>query len=273
MRSSVVKESIGVVLHRTYQKTRVPLAYGLVVAAVGLRYLPWSFAPEVALLALGFLLLTLFFEIHKAVTASDVTNHFRSFSEAIPYIDRATAEYLQRARPATIRCLGVALYYQWPFLEDVLARLLNESRTQLSVEITMLDPTWKDMDYFNDAWSAQVQGNYARLQSFMQQHEGKFADLKWTMKIYLYRSLPPWYGILLGDDTLFLGTSYWDHDKLKAGQNVVECFRASDVPRGSAKIHEFIGWFDHSKTRRIELTVLTTSGVIPAQKPAALPPS
>lgn len=262
--------SFGTVLGDAYRKSRVALAYGLIFLALGLKYADLSDATDAALLALGILLLPVLFEIHRAVTAAAPPTIFRSFPEAHADITRAVTEYLASTRPASIRCLGLALFYQWPFLEDLLARLLREKRTQVSVELVMLDPFWKDMDHFNDAWSAQALGSYLRIQSFLTQHEVELRDLQWTITVHLYRFLPGCFGILLGDDTLFLGTIFCDHDRLKAGQNAVEMLKSSDVLRGAAKVQEFVGWFEYCKSRRLELAVTRASEVA---LPPALAPS
>ena len=54
----------------------------------------------------------------------------------------------------------------------------------------------------------------------------------WSMRFYVYRSLPNWYGLLLGDNLLFRGTTFWEDNRLRAGANMIEQHKASDVVRG-----------------------------------------
>ena len=242
------------------------------LVALGSRFVPWPIAANTALLALGVLLLPLFLEIHRAVTAEERVTFFRSFNDASPEIAKSISDYVARSRTTSIRCLGVALYYQWPFLEELLSRLMQEGRRQVTVELAMLDPTWKDMDHFNDAWSAQAQGSYRRIQSFLEQHSETLKTLQWEMTVYRYRFLPPCFGILLGGDTLFLGTVFWDRGRLKAGQNAIEVFTASAVPRGNAKIQEFVDWFAFCKVPHLRLSV-RTADTTPAPPPTPSLPS
>ena len=37
----------------------------------------------------------------------------------------------------------------------------------------------------------------------------------WSMRFYVYRSLPNWYGLLLGDDLLFRGTTFCEDNRLR----------------------------------------------------------
>jgi hypothetical protein len=57
------------------------------------------------------------------------------------------------------------------------------------------------------------------------------AIFPWSMRFYVYRSLPNWYGLLLGDDLLFRGTTFWEDNRLRAGANMIEQHKASDVVR------------------------------------------
>jgi hypothetical protein len=250
-------KSMAEIVKSAWRRCRFPLGYFLVVLAVVLRYQGSDNAVLAALLAIGLVLLPILSEIHSAVTASQRRTVFPKFGDAGPYMDQAISAYMKRQGTRTIRCLGVVLHYQGSRLNEILTQLLKESQRQVVIEVAMLDPTWEMVGKLSDTWPTDSAAANLRLRSFMQEHTDSMLRLGWTMRVHTYRFVPHWYGILVGDEVLFLGTTYWEGGKLSAGRNSVEVFRAANGSRDCEVIQEFLGWFAYSCQPDVSSRVLS----------------
>ena len=237
-----------------YEKTRVPLAYILVVATIVLRFLPWPEFALPALLALGLILLSILFEIHRSVTAKELSRCFASYTEASPGIKQALDIYIHHTSNPSIQVLGIALYYQWPMLDSYLARtLLAPNPPRLHLQITLLDPMLEESPRLDGANPEQAQSSIASISSFVTQNKERIQKYSWSIEVWMFRYTPHWYGILVGEDLLFIGTSFWDHGRLRGGSNPVEMFATGDALLGSQKIEEFRGWFQQCQQQKVDI--------------------
>lgn len=248
------KSTFATKVKEIYEKTRVPLAYILVAAAIVLRFLPWSGFAVPALIALGLILLPILFEIHKAVTAKESARCFASYPEAIPSIKQALDTYIHRKPNPSIHVLGIALYYQWPMLDDYLSNtLLAPNPPCLNLQITLLDPAWEESPRLDKPNPEQAQSSLASIHSFVAQNKERIQKCGWTIEVWTFRYTPHWYGILVGEKLLFVGTSFWDHGRLRGGSNPVEMFATGDALLGSQKIEEFRGWFQQCQQQKVDI--------------------
>jgi hypothetical protein len=235
-----------------WDKSRKPLAYLLVMVAIVSRFIPghdFGFAG----LAAAFLILLLFvFEIHKAVTLKEPPKYYASFAAAIPRILQELDRFMQgHGEHRSIRVLGIVLFHQWPLLDPYLGELLaGPNPRRVNVEIALVDPTWPDLPALNPASQGMATGCIGLMEAFADLHHPRMAACGWSFSVHTYRYTPHLFGMLIGDDVLFVGRSFWAGDLLRGGQNEIEEFDTRDA-HGRQKIDEFKGWFGKCKQVRV----------------------
>jgi hypothetical protein len=275
------KRTFATMVKEIYEKARKPFAYILVAAAFGLRFFSGPEFAIASLTALGLVLLTIIFEIHKLVASKEVFERFSSFDDAIhkitptifeihksvstkelptgfssfakatSTIEHALDDYFQRTPNPTIQIIGISLFHQWPMLDPYLTNLLlRNNPPQLDLEIVLVDPTWTETKRLNPASSSTAASSIKKIKSFINQHKAEIKKYKWSIGVWKYRYTPHLFGILLGNNRLFVGRSFWDNGILRAGANEIEMFDTKDE-HGSQKIKEFSGWFDKCKKKRV----------------------
>jgi hypothetical protein len=83
---------------------------------------------------------------------------------------------------------------------------------------------------------------------FRRNHRQMIDDGSITLRVEEYDNIPHWHGIMVDDDTLFLGRTNWRTGvapwKLTVGQNVYRQFFLQDRFGGAERIEQFINWFD-----------------------------
>ncbi|MHC1728408.1 MAG: hypothetical protein AB9866_20795 [Syntrophobacteraceae bacterium] len=248
------KPTFAAKLKETYEKSRVPLAYLLVLFAIALRFLPWPQFAVPALIALCLIILPILFETHKFVTNKESSRCSSSFTEAIPSIKRELDLYLHCTPNPSIVVLGIALYYQWPMLDSYLSHmLLNPNPPRVNVQIALLDPDWEEAERWSSAHRDQANSSISSIRSFVDQHKERIRKFDWSFEVWTFRYTPHWFGILIGKGKLFLGRSFWHNGRLRGGPNALEMLSSGDDFLGSCKIEEFRGWFEFSQQKKMDI--------------------
>lgn len=237
-----------------YNKISRPLAFLLVFAAFVLRFTPW---PEVAvgvLVALGFIVLPVVFEIHTMLSEKVTDASFASFNDAIPHIQLALDDYIRRTPNPQIQVLGFALVYQWPMLYSYLSQILNRAEPRpLAIRIALLDPDWTDTAALNRDFPGTASNHISATKAFVLRHRKQIHQYGWSISLFTFRYTPHWFGILIGDDVLFLGRGDWNNGVLMGGSNRVERITARGSIMESEKIDEFRQWFQQCQQKQSDI--------------------
>ncbi|MBI5590752.1 MAG: hypothetical protein HY881_09740 [Deltaproteobacteria bacterium] len=248
------KQTFATKVRMLYEKARMPLAYMLVIAAVGLRFIPGKEYAFGALIALCLVMLSILFEIHKSVTSKESPRCFTSFTTATISIQQALDSYIQNTRNPSIRVLGIVLYHQWQMLDTYLSHtLLSPNPPQLNLQIALLYPDWSESAQLNKVFPVYANSNIASIEGFINQHKERVVKQGWNIEVWTYRYTPHWFGILAGENLLFLGRSFWDNGVLRGGSNGMEMLVTGDDFLGSQKIEEFQGWFQQCQQQKVEI--------------------
>jgi len=132
IKNECMKPSLGSLFGIILDKSRQPLAYILISSVPVLRlYFPgnpnsvaWAFV------ALGFLLLPAFFEIHKKIMEPATSKKFDNFQAAVASIHEEIDRITEGNGSLNIKYLGLAGYH-WPHIETSLTRLLKQSKVPM----------------------------------------------------------------------------------------------------------------------------------------------
>lgn len=227
-------------------KSKQPLAYVIVIFAPAIRMVSDpnnQYVTTASVIALGLLLLPLFFEIHKKITDQHTSRFFNTFDSAMhcikDEIDRAAAK-----GHLDIKYLALAGYH-WPIIESCLSNITKQPRSpKCTLRIAILDPDWEGVEHCNNLWKEMISGTINAFTIFKTVNENK-ASKKWTMDIRHYRTTPQFFGILINNSVLFFCCAYWEKNLLRGGNNPTEIIRTNQGECEKIRIHEFAGWFEY----------------------------
>ncbi len=246
--------SFGTKLRNLYKRLQTPLAYIIVIIAASFSFSPWPKVSSGMLVAFAFLILPLFFEIHKTVVSDSPVTSFNSFAEARPIILSVLDTHILQDRDPKVRLLGSALYYQFPILEEFISNnILKANPGQLSVEIALMDPDWTDTSAADDALPGQIISTAGQIKKFVKNHSTLIEKHKWSIRLFQYQYLPQRLGILIGNNDLFLCRTYWKKGSFYGGANSVEHLNSNDSALATKKISEFKSWFNYLKQSEIDI--------------------
>lgn len=128
-------------VRNAYFRTRQPLAYALILIAVGLSWVPAPELQTASLVALLTLITQILFEVHDAVAAIRTPRSFEDFFAAQPLMREYIQRSLDKRATVSIRGLGMTLQHAWPLLETMLLPALDGGRTRnVHVELAVIDP-------------------------------------------------------------------------------------------------------------------------------------
>jgi len=199
----------------------------------------------VAVILLGLLVLQLLFEILEKPTGLDRPRQFNDYYQAQPVMKDYLENHLKREPTLSICWLDTSFEHALTFISNVLKPILHDNRKNaLKIELTMLDPSWPDIERVNSTWTSLGKSNSESLKVFMEVYKEVLTNKGWSIDITLYRHLPNWQGFLINDRYLFLSTCIWKNGIL-SDDNPYELYEAGDRFGGNEKIEQFKSWFGH----------------------------
>ncbi len=239
---------MALAMKTAYYRMRQPMAYLLVVVAVGLNWLPVPGLQVAALTALALILMQLLFEVHDAASAIPSPRSFLDFFAAQPLMREYIQRSLDRNAQVSIKGLGVTMQHAWPLLETMLLPVLDNGRVRnVHVELAVLDPEWPDLNRLNASWKTRIQGNVDSISLAQSILSTRLKDKSWRLELYKYRHMPNWHGFMIDEQYLFMGTCVWRDGVLTGGENRYELFEVSDQFGGTERIRQFNIWFEYCK--------------------------
>ena len=139
--------------------------------------------------------------------------------------------------------------HAWQFLvSTLLPILLDNNKQKVVLEIAMLDSDWSELPKINPDWVSRSATHFKEITRFIEDNEEILTKKGWEIKIYTYRYVPNWHGILVDKDMLFLGSCFWTGKKISGGENQYELITPTEGVSEQFKIKQFKSWFEYIKT-------------------------
>jgi hypothetical protein len=164
-----------------------------------------------------------------------------------PHIAAALDKYMHSSHDAPILVLGYELYYLWPIINSYLKALLKQPMPpSIDIRFSIIDPDWEGCADCSKDTSRHAKLKIEKITRFFKHREEAMKQYRWSIEFYTYRHLPIYFGILVGDNKLFLGNISPDNAVLRPEENV-EVFSSEDGSKGVDAIEEFKKRFNNSK--------------------------
>ena len=242
-----MRPSLGSLFGIILNRSRQPLAYILILSVPVLRlyYSSNPYAVMGTFIALGLLLLPVFFEIHKKIMEPTGSRNFDNFQAAVASINNEIDRMTQVGANLNIKYLGLAGYH-WPHIESSLTRLLRQSRVpRCTLQLLVVDPEWDGISRCNQSWKHIVLGTTEAMNNFKAVNNLAIEKANWSISVRYYRATPQIWGILINDAVLFFSMAYWDCDRLRGGHNPIEIINSNNGTFEKIRVSEFLGWFEY----------------------------
>jgi hypothetical protein len=230
---------------KAYQHSKRPAALALVfIAAVG-SVLTSTAVQVAALTALCAILVEVLFEIQRYTIEHSRPRSFDNFYDVSLHIEEQIQQRMKRTRKVQIRAIGMSMGHAWPFLSEILRKLLDSNAGAINLHLAIIDSQWNELAQVNPHWGQTADGNVARISTFAEANISRLLTSGSTITISRYAHMPNWHGVLLDDDVLFESTCIWQGDTLAGAENEYERHVVSD-PIGAARIGRFTSWFGYN---------------------------
>ena len=239
-----------------YEAAKKPIAYLIMLVALGLQSLPPDLLPKgvqqvtytAMVLVLALILMEMLFTIYEKVTEEKATLNIIEASE----LYKSILAIVLNEKNVSIKYIGVAGRIGWT---AVLAKLLNENnpdslvanRTKYNVQVALLNPDIQKDSMLYDRFgtvsdvSNQVE-NAAK-------HLPEFSITGSKLELSHYNHMPNMLGFLINDNYLFVTYTFWEslHGKLtlRAGRTDYFVYDKNDDFGGQEVIRRFNGWFNY----------------------------
>ncbi|MES3017461.1 MAG: hypothetical protein V4721_06770 [Bacteroidota bacterium] len=253
-------------LMEAYSNARPYIAAVLVIAistSTAIKNDSWRIGVTASL---AVTILFLIFDLFKGVTQrldtidkklkEEEPPTYDNFTAALPIIKKTLEDRLIKNNDVSIRILGVSAQFSWKnLIELTLPDLFHIGRRKqkISVEVVIVDHEVLH-DWGQSILSKESAHTKENLPIFKKKYKTEFAENKIDIKIWEYDNIPHWHGVLIDDDTLFMGRCKWQikDDKyyyLQVGQKEYRYFAKNDRFKGQTRIELFEQWFDAYRFR------------------------
>ena len=158
-----------------------------------------------------------------------------------------------------IKLIAVALRFSWPFLVEILPKLLKRHKhSHVHIQLATVDPNYLRLHQIND-WADAAEDCNTQIRNF---HKHLKPSDRISIDLTHYQGLLPWHGMLIDESNLFFGRADWNFDELNStkcqltvGQNTYRHFNKNDVYGGSSRIRLFNNWLKYFKIKNPSITV------------------
>jgi hypothetical protein len=220
--------------------------------------------------SLGLVLLYLFFDIYKELdtrlkgieTSLKEPNppSFKNYTKVLPIIEATITEKLKENQDVDIKIIAVSAQYTWKLLiDETIPKLLKygNKNPKIAIKLLIVKP-----EYLR-SWGQrklEIEGNNIKEFSpfFIENNKKYFEEGRIKLEIYEYDNIPQWHGILINNETLFMGRCKWkleqERKELEVGQREYRVYKLLDRFRGDERIELFINWFDAYKFRASKIS-------------------
>lgn len=184
------------------------------------------------------------------INPREFKNHEDCHDEMKRFITRSS----ENRQITSIRVIGVAMRFSWPFLEMEIPTLLNSKKAEgkLILEFALLNIHWAPLKEFED-WHQKTTHTDELIDTFKKKNQHYIDNGKLTINVYHYSHFPIQHGMLINDEALFRSHCEWKKAQggqgfeLTVGENRYELYEQSDWD-GPEKIEQFKSLFEYYRT-------------------------
>lgn len=243
-------------LQEGYEAAKKPIAYIIMLVALGLQSLPPDLLPDglqqitytAMILVLALILMEMLFTIYEKVTEEKATLNMIEASE----LYKSILTIVMNEKNVSIKYIGVAGRIGWT---TVLAKLLNENnadslvanRTKYNVQVALLNPNIQKDSLLYDRFGTV--GDVSNQVKNAAKHLPEFSVAGSELDLVHYDHMPNMLGFLINDNYLFITYTFWEslHGKLtlRAGRTDYFVYDKNDDFGGQEVIRRFNGWFNY----------------------------
>lgn len=254
------KENILDKALRVYDKIKIQVTYAIVLFIAVYELFPIDeFFPQantIVLVALGFILLEVIFQMYKKLSSLDRFQVFNSGTEMLIKFEEDVMQ-VKRGKTINLKVITVGSRVYLPSLFNIMNKLIAEKRI-FNIEIATLSSDYiEQSEHFNEAnvrkFSKAARLSRDQIEAYKEEHEEFFDDTGSSLVIQEYDYVPNYIGILLNDSILYFSHTMWNNGYLVgANNNRYELVSADDKYDGDYKIESFSSWFTFIKSKNEE---------------------
>lgn len=249
-----------------YDKAKAPLAYICLIIILGIQFIPETFhegsfgkyTQLTFLVFLGILVIEMLFDINRRVRKEEKTlKRYDDWDDTILDLRSIIDTQLKNGKNGEVRiqCIGLAMRNYWQSMVKVIDPYLlgtKQTSVKLSLEMAMLSDSFFEKNTLSTEllklkYQTEAKAKHEAIEAFKQVKKEKLDKLGWSIDLYTYDHLPNLYGVLIDDQYLFLGLTYWEGKDLRGAGTSYDLYRRYDKYGGSDKILIFKSWFNHIK--------------------------
>lgn len=248
-----------------YPKMRPFIALALVIAVSLSPAIPDKNYKLAVTTALVITLVFLIFDVYKELLGrlALIEGHLKepepptydNYTESLPYMEKVITSYLSASANVQIRMLTVSAQFSWKnLIEDRIDKFLELGGrdTTINIELIVTQPNvldhWEQEKLKMDAYRTLT-----GIELFNQKYADVMKNGKLSLDVFLYDNIPHWHGILINNNTLFMGRARWiikgNKYDLTVGTNEYRMFQKGDRFRGTERVLLFENWFEAYKLR------------------------
>jgi hypothetical protein len=154
-------------------------------------------------------------------------------------MEKLITQELKNSNNISIKWLGTAMDYGWPFLRDILNQVVNQSVT---LDIAMLAHDWPDIQKVNRFWQKEAENYVQSITAFKDKHSNNNIQIN----LYTYRHMPYWTGLIINNKYLFVAFCEWSAGQYAVGSNEYTLYTKGDGSGHDIYIAQFERWFEFS---------------------------
>lgn len=221
-----------------FERSRKPLAFGMVAIILVAGVLPSSSIQLAASILLLTIILNVLFDLH-AILTKRANSWYPSFGDAVPELTREVREQIKADRAVQLRWIGVTMEAAWPVAQNLLIECLKH-KGKMAITLAILDPEFSTVGVVKTRILATIES----IRRFVETHEEAMRSRGCTLSLYAYKHRPTWHGLLFADQTLFFSSCLPFNFEFSSPQGSVEVIRAKDGQLASERIDFFRAWAD-----------------------------
>ncbi|NET00914.1 MAG: hypothetical protein F6K62_09045 [Sphaerospermopsis sp. SIO1G2] len=237
-----MKLKLIIAIKRFYLAIQKPLAFVCILIAVLANVFGLTALQRGAILGIGFVILQILFDIHSELVQPQWAKPkvYNNYSKAFIEMERIIDDQVKRKKTISLKWLGTCMDVGWLFLSQYLKKAISEELdVSIDIEIIMLSPDWSEFDKVNPFWKTETKSKIESIQDFINQHSGN----KINIKLFTYKQMPYYTGLLINNKYLFLGLCEWDKDKYGVLDNVYTLYLRDSDPEDQKFINQYDSWF------------------------------
>lgn len=260
-----------VILYEMYQKAKKPLIFFLLAFALIVPYIPQEFfGKDFSLTAvwagLGTILLEILFTMQNKIVEfvdknDEKIEQYDSWSDASTKVMDIIKRQLKNEKEVKISAIGLALRTYEQLVREVINTTNNQPKIKLQINLLMIDVDYLASENTDlpksliDQYSTQAEGTEATLRFLKERYKSRIDEGRLEINLFKYNYLPNLYGVLIDEEYLFLGHTYWEKKSLRGAGSTYEFFENDDDFGGYQKIQLFNSWFNFAKAKYEDKTI------------------